>query len=233
MADKPASFRCKIEDWHEIHSGFTLTLRPGYTALVGPNGAGKTTLLRQLEEKAKSRGFLTFRYSNLESGAKESRQGWLMSGQVSLVATSALSSEGENITIAFQPAVKQIGAMVAKAKEEDKPLMILLDALDSGSSIDRLRDIRRLFDMILKDLGVLDKSRPDREAYIVAAVNSYELASGAACVDPRTGKTMTFGDYAAYADYICSYDLTPKKGKKKNAEPETVPPDAGLRRKRP
>lgn len=110
--------------------------------------------------------------------------------------------------------------------------MILLDALDSGASIDRLRWLRHLFDMVLKDLGVLDKSKPDREAYIVAAANSYELVSGAACVDPRTGKTMTFGDYAEYADYICSYDLSPKKGKKKDAETETVPPDAGFRRKR-
>lgn len=76
MADKAAAFRCRVDDWRGIHPGFTLTLRPGYTALAGPNGAGKTTLLYQLEDAARSRGFLVFRYSNLESGAMESRQDW-------------------------------------------------------------------------------------------------------------------------------------------------------------
>ena len=33
--------RFKVKDWYNLHNGFYVNLRPGYTALVGPNGAGK------------------------------------------------------------------------------------------------------------------------------------------------------------------------------------------------
>lgn len=207
---KEARFRCKIEDWRGIHDGYWLTLRPGYTALVGPNGAGKTTLLRQLKEIAEKRGYLVVHYSNLTDGGHAARQGYLENGSISLLATAALSSEGENITINFGPTVRRIGQYITRSVREEKDLMILLDSLDSGASIDRMRELMNLFDMILRDHGVADHSRPDLGLYIVNAVNAYELARGRLCVDPRTGKSVVFGSYEDYAGFICSYDKSVK-----------------------
>lgn len=211
MAPKEAAFRCKIKDVYGIHDGYNLILRPGYTSIVGPNGAGKTTLLNQLEEIARDRSYIVYRYSHLVSGGNAARQKWLENGDITLLAASATSSEGENISIAFGQAVKTIGAAVAKAVKEETPLMVLLDSLDSGASIDRLRSLTGLFNLILKDAGVLGHDRPERGVYIVAAVNAYELAWHGVCVDPRTGKTMTFSDYNDYASYICSYPLGRRK----------------------
>ena len=69
--------RIKIKDWHGLHNGFYLNLRPGYTALVGPNGAGKSTLLRQLKEYANSKKITVIYYSNLEDGRHIARQRYL------------------------------------------------------------------------------------------------------------------------------------------------------------
>lgn len=211
---REASFRCKIEDWRGIHNGYWLTLRPGYTALVGPNGAGKTTLLRQLREIAAKRDYLVFSYSNLTDGGHTARQIYLETGNLPMLATAALSSEGENITINFGPAVQKIGQYVTRSVNENRHLMILLDSLDSGASIDRMRELMGLFDRILQDCGVADHSAPSRGIYIVNAVNAYEMARDRICVDPRTGKCRVFTDYKSYADFICGYDCSTKGGKK-------------------
>lgn len=206
---KEARFRAKIPDWHGIHAGYWLTLRPGYAAIAGPNGAGKTTLLRQLREIAAERRYLVFHYSNLTDGGESARQDYLNRGKMSLLATSIQSSEGENIAIHFGQATERIGKAVAQAVREDRPLMVLLDSLDSGASIDRMREMMALFDLILKDCGVSTHEAPQRGVYIVNAVNAYEMARNRICFDPRTGKSRIFKDYEDYAEYICKYDLSP------------------------
>ena len=128
-------FRCKIPDWYGIHSGFNLLLRPGYTALVGPNGAGKTTLLLQLEEIAKERGYEVFHYSNLRDGGENARQQYLREDSLDYLATSVCSSEGEQLVLNFGKIAGKIGGLVRKSVENDTPLFILLDGLDSGASL--------------------------------------------------------------------------------------------------
>ena len=145
--------RIKIDDDFGIHSGFFLNLKPGYTPLVGPNGAGKTTLLRQLREYANGHGIMVFDYSNLVHGGGSAMDKYLWSGNMELLAISATSSEGERIAMNFGQAVSRLGAAVREAKQQKKELFILLDALDSGSSIDRIREIRSLFDLVAKDAG--------------------------------------------------------------------------------
>lgn len=196
-------FRCKIPDWYGIHSGFDLLLRPGYTALVGPNGAGKTTLLLQLEEIAKERGYEVFHYSNARDGGDRAKQLYLSCGDMEYFATSACSSEGEQVALNFGKVVGKIGQLVKKSVENDTPLFILLDDLDSGASIDRTRELMGLFQLMERDAGVMPGGA-EHELYIVVAVNSYELVNHG-CVDVRTGKAISFGDYADYAKFICNY----------------------------
>ena len=196
-------FRCKIEDWYGIHPGFTLSLRPGYTALVGPNGAGKTTLLRQVEEIAKAKGYDVFYYSNQEEGGSTSMERNVMRDNLEFVATAICSSEGERIAAAFGDILPQLGSRVRKDIAENKPLFILLDGLDSGASIDRTRELMSLFELIERDAGV-QPGGAEHEVYILAAVNSYEMACRR-CVNVRTGESMMFGRYEEYASFICSF----------------------------
>lgn len=196
-------FRCKIEDWYGIHPGFPLSLRPGYTALVGPNGAGKTTLLQQVKEIAKKKGHDVFYYSNQEDGGSTSMERNMLQDNLQFVATAMCSSEGERIAMAFGDILPKIGARVRKDIAENRPLFILLDGLDSGASIDRTRELMSLFELIEKDAGV-QPGGAEHEVYILAAVNSYEMARRR-CVNVRTGESMTFGGYEEYADFICFY----------------------------
>ena len=196
-------FQCRIEDWYGIHQGFNLLLRPGYTALVGPKGAGKTTLLQQIKEIAEKKGHDVFWYSNLEDGGSTAMERNTLKDNLGFVATAICSSEGERIAMSFGDILPQLGARVRKDIAEDKPLFILLDGLDSGASIDRTRELMSLFELIEKDAGV-QPGGAEHEVYILAAVNSYEMARRR-CVNVRTGESMTFGGYEEYADFICSY----------------------------
>lgn len=189
--------RLKVNDVFGIHSGYVLDLKPGYTPLVGPNGAGKTTLLHQLRDYAKEHGYLVFEYSNLADGGNVARQSYLFRGDVSLLAASSFSSEGEQIAFNFGQAVKRLGAAVRDAKTQSKPLFILLDALDSGASIDRARELRGFFDLVYRDAGEI--------AYIICACNSYELVRGVSGINVRTGKRVRFKDYEEYADFVCTF----------------------------
>lgn len=190
------SLRCKIEDVYGLHDGFNLLLRPGYTAIVGPNGAGKTTLLRQLAEIGEQRGYTVFRYSDATDGryAAVQRQ---------MFFTLVTSSEGERAALSFGQVARDIGNAVREAVAADKPLLILLDSLDSGASIDRLRELMDFFQLVENDAGV-QPGGAKHAIFIVAAVNSYEMSTRM-CVDPRTGQSLTFGSYADYAQFICGY----------------------------
>ena len=193
----------QITDWYDLHKGYDLTLSAGYTALVGPNGAGKTTLLCQLREYAQKNGIQVFEYSNLADGGQHATQTYLDTGRMTLFATAATSSEGEQIAIHFGEQVGKIGDAVRKAEKAGETIFVLLDAIDSGTSIDRARDIRNLFDLI---------SRTSQKAYVVMAVNHYELArDGVDCVNVRTGEHTAFASYDEYADFICSFEKKYKR----------------------
>lgn len=197
--------KIKIDDWYDLHNGFTLTLNPGYTAIVGPNGAGKTTLLQQIKEYADKHDIPVWRYSNTWDGMM-AKDTYIMRGQMELAATTMTSSEGEQVAINFGQAVSKLGRFVNKTKNKgEKKIIILLDAIDSGASIDRARDILDFINMVIKD-------EKDREVYIVMAVNHYELAKAPIdCVHARTGQHRVFIDYDTYAKFIINFDLNPKK----------------------
>ena len=191
--------KIKIEDWYDLHKGFELELHPGVTCLVGPNGAGKTTLLTQLKEYAKANDIPMWQYSNFADGPHEDYW-YLETGKTEMFATAAFSSEGEKVALHFAGRVGKMGNAIQKASVEGKPIFVFLDALDSGASIDRARDVLELFKTIDSDI------RSGTEAYILCAVNQYELTKPPVrCVDCRTGKEVSFKNYEDYAEFICTY----------------------------
>ncbi len=202
-----------IDDEYDLHKGFDLTLEPGYTALVGPNGAGKTTLLFQLKEYAKEHKIRVWEYSNLVDGGGFARQAYLNHGLTEQLAASIMASEGEQVAMNFSERVGDLGATVRASVASDETLFVLLDAIDSGASIDRARDIMDLFGIMYEH----DISK-GAKVYVVMAVNHYELVRGADCVNVRTGDHIRFGSYEEYADFICTFEKKFKRIEKRRSK---------------
>lgn len=192
----------QIEDWYELHKGFCLEIEPGFTALVGPNGAGKTTMLQQIREFAKGNEIDLWEYSNIHDGGSTARERYTFYGDIENLAASLTASEGEGVVLNFSNKVADLRRSIEKARETGRPLIVLLDAIDSGASIDRARGLRELFDFIYEhDIA------KGAEVYILMAVNHYELAkSPTECVNVRNGKHLQFKTYDSYAKFICSFE---------------------------
>ena len=174
----------------------TRSIKPGITILTGCNGSGKTTILNEIEYKyANNNKYKLFTWNGLVD-KKYAKDTALESGEMSLLASLAFSSEGEEIDINIGVLARTIGRFVAA--NEDKDLIILLDALDSGLSIDNIVEIKTFF----KDMLIPDIEKMGHNCYVLIPANEYEMARGERCVDARTGKELIFGDYEEYRNYI-------------------------------
>lgn len=196
----------------------TVTINPGVTVLVGCNGIGKTTFIRQIRNRLKSLDIPYMEYDNLHDGGKESISKALFYSDFEFMAMAMQSSEGENIVLNISKLVCKLGqfiktgipkeknlfAKVFKAMDDtegkDKNIIperwILLDAVDSGLSVDNIIGIKEhLFKTILK-------CNYGNEIYIVVSANEYEITRGESCFDVYNGKYVTFKDYEEYRQFI-------------------------------
>ena len=90
-------------------------------------------------------------------------------------------------------------------------MWILLDAIDSGLSIDNLVNLRDFFQCVLDD-------QKDRHIYIVVSTNSYELTEDANCFDVISGRYVDIDSYDDFKKAImASYE---KKKKRYNSNEE-------------
>lgn len=194
----------KVEDWYGLHRPYTLSLDPGCTCLVGPNGAGKTTLLRQLEEHfKKDPNVVVVSHDNYHDGGSTHVSKLLYQKRFEEGAFAFGASEGQKIALSFGDFASVIGSKIRANRHKDCSFLILLDAIDSGLSIDNMEEIKSLFELICQDAGY------DR-TYIVFAANSYGMVEDAYCVDVQTGKGKRFRSYKDYAKFILEYSKTHK-----------------------
>lgn len=98
------------EDENYLYKKGHVTFQPGLTVLVGCNGCGKTTLMKQLENilKKDRKKAKVFRYENEIHGGHSSMQEAMFYGDMSFVAASVMSSEGEKISLNMQKAAAKI-----------------------------------------------------------------------------------------------------------------------------
>ena len=187
----------------------SVTFEPGLTVLIGCNGCGKTSLLNQIQYKLNKENIPYVFYDNLKDGGENARSKAGFYGDFSFLATAVQSSEGENIVMNLCNIGNQMGALVRK-NPNAKELWFLFDAVDSGLSIDNIIDLKEgLFEAAIK-------YNPDKEIYIIASANEYELCHGAKCFDTYLCKYINIRSYKQYKNFILRSRKRKDKREKKN-----------------
>lgn len=211
----------RIKTWRDPYdAGFSTTrlkeivFEEGLTVLVGCNGSGKTTLLMNIREQCEKENIPIIHYDNLKSGGSRASESAMYNGDFGLFGSLYNASEGEAVKINFgnvmaktreflktgfydTPGNRFFSALEDKKKVTDNRRVLLFDAIDSGLSIDSIIEVKKLFDLIIKDaknLGV--------KVYIIVSANEYELARKVPSFDVAAGKYIELPDYEAYRAFI-------------------------------
>lgn len=195
--------------------------KPGVTVLVGCNGCGKTTLLHQIKDYLKSKKVPVLSFDNLHDGGSNARSEAAAMNDFTFLATASFSSEGENIVMNVGRLAKNLrpfiqtgesqnrGDRLCKAfaravwgdqEEHEVPneRWLLLDAIDSGLSVDNIVDIKELlFKTIIED-----SEAQGIKTFIIISANEFEMAREEQCMDVHTGKYRTFKGYESYRKFI-------------------------------
>lgn len=204
----------------------SITIQPGITILVGCNGSGKSTLLRHINhslEKEDNENILhgngsktyIISYDEEHDGRSMSKDKYGLQSDLVNLSRALLSSEGENIvnnignfvirSLAFFKAyregkVEYNGSLsVKKRLDSAEKVVVLLDGIDSGLSLDVIEEINGLFKMIVKDY---QETLPNIPLYIIVTSNTYEMTKGNACINCRSMATIKFPTYESYHMFI-------------------------------
>lgn len=222
------------DERYELYKKETITINPGITVLVGCNGTGKTTLIHQIQSQLKKEDIPCISFDNLCDGWSKAISNAAFFEDFHFVATAVCSSEGENIVMNIGNLAIRLGNFIKTGKDngrenrlqeaferllkdditEEKEIpnerWILLDAIDSGLSIDNIVDVKEyLLKAILEDYK-------DGDVYIIVSANEYEMARGEQCFDVHNGEYVIFADYEEYRDFI----LNSRRWKDKRYEKE-------------
>ena len=208
------TWRDPYDEGFNISNRRQIELQEGVTVLVGCNGFGKTTTLHNLKEQLRKQNIVYYYYDNLHDGGSTAMDSAMHHEDFSFVSALMRSSEGENISLNLGNIATSLGKYIRTGEDQQKnpfssilgddkeipktnKRFILLDAIDSGYSIDNVLELKDLFNIILEESNKLEL-----ETYIIVSANEYELADGEPCLDVSTGKYITFDDYDDYKRYI-------------------------------
>ena len=235
MSRKFTLERDYYDEGFNLYKKKTITIKPRVTVLVGCNGIGKSTLLRQIKDNLKKEHVPYITFDNLKDGGGHAVSEAGFYGNFGFMATAMCSSEGENIVMNMGNLAARLGKFVKDGEdpkekkhsqlarsiaqingeeieesEIPKERWILLDAVDSGLSVDNIVDIKeQLFKTILEyNYG--------NEIYIIISANEYEMARGEHCFDVYNGKYLKFKDYEEYRNLV----LQSKEWKNQRSETE-------------
>lgn len=207
------------DEGYNLYKKGTITINPGVTVLVGCNGTGKTTLIHQIQAHLKREDIPYISFDNLHDGGSKAISKAAFYENFNFVATAACSSEGENIVMNISNLASRLGRFIQTGTDNSKEnrmekafekmffdddneekiipkeRWILLDAIDSGLSVDNISDVKYLFETVLDDYK-------DGEVYIIVSANEYEMAREEQCFDVYNGIYITFTNYDQYRDFI-------------------------------
>ncbi len=174
----------------------TVIIKPGVTVLVGCNGTGKTTFLKEIEHQLKKREVPLVSYDNLKDGGHNALSLAAYIGNMEYLARGMCSSEGENIYMNLGQTVRKIRNMVQK-NPKAKELWVLMDAVDSGLSVDNIVELKELLFEIVNDV-----SKRGTDIYFIMSANEYEMARNEQCLDIYNGRYIKFADYEEYRQFV-------------------------------
>ena len=186
----------------------TREIPEGITILTGCNGFGKTTILNSIKSKyIRDKNYKILDWANTTS-KRDAKDIMARSQNFDILASLAFSSEGEEINTNIGILASRIGGFMKESL--GKNLIILLDGMDSGFSIDNIIEVKEFFhDFVLKDA-----KENNVECYILITANEYELTVGERCIDARSGKEVSFENYDEYKKYILKTRKTKNQSQK-------------------
>ena len=191
-----------VKDYYDegknIYTKSSVEINPGLTVLVGCNGSGKTTLIRQIKDQLKNKKIPFCEYDNLLHGGSNAISKAGFQGDTQFMVEAMISSEGECINLNFSQMAQKLGFYLRnKYSDSEKypEFWILLDAVDSGLSVDYVVEYKEFFEFVVK-------TNINKNIYIVVSANEYEMANGEQCLDVRNCKYITFNDYIDYKKFI-------------------------------
>ena len=182
-----------------------ITLKPGLNVLIGCNGAGKSTLLRHIKHVCDDRNIPYYINDSRQRSTRNMVQSALFSGASdapNFMLAQLEASEGEFHVFGLANRVaRELGQFILYDNKNHKGnIVILLDAVDSGLSIDKIQDLKKeLFGTILDEKL---KPNPDMSIYIVISANTFAMIKDERAIDVQTGKEMSFTDYEEFEKFI-------------------------------
>ena len=184
------------DNGEDLYKSKIIKFKYGINVLVGPNGSGKSTILKLLKETLDSNYYKYFSYNNMIDGGSNSISKAGLYGNTQFMAEMILGSEGEGIMTNLKSVASAIGRFVNNQKNEypKDPIFILFDAVDSGLSINNIRELKSLFDLIYQDCNTV---------VIITSANTYEMTRDSYCWDVTRSKEIKFKSYEDYCDFIC------------------------------
>lgn len=145
-------FNLKKKDYYaegwKLYNTTIFTIDPGVTVLVGCNGSGKSTLLRFIDRQLENEKIPHLFFNNLCDGGNRSMNKALFYGDMDFVIQNAMASEGERIFNNICQIASRCGRSIMASKQEGaNEFFLLLDAIDSGFSVDNIVDIKKIYSM--------------------------------------------------------------------------------------
>lgn len=197
--------------------------------LVGCNGSGKSTLLKEIYEILRENGYPVLFFDNMKDGGTNGIDTSTADGIFDFFNTKTFS-EGEQILKTSSKFTDMIASLIRgdikrdrrfRLFRSDKSVFFLLDAIDSGYSIDNIVNLKTTLGQLI---WLADEN--DKNLYIIAAANSYELVRGSKPWSVQGSKEVSFTNYADYANFVVKtrnhilkqWDTASKKEKKKSKE---------------
>lgn len=177
---------------------------PGINVLTGCNGSGKSTLIKSIRDYLRE-SENNYIYFDRVDECRDLKERCFRSGKPEFMFRAMCSSEGEYNTLAFEVILYQINQYVNSIGDCIENKFILIDAFDSGLSIDMIRDIMALIkDAFIPEANACFKkaNHPENNLYIIIAANNFETVRNQRCIDARTAAIKQFTSYEEYEKYV-------------------------------